>query len=68
VLKVKGFKSSVIDSLVYTNKVLAVGLKTGRKYVYTNVPKKVVDQFIVAESKGEFFNSKIKGKYEACEV
>lgn len=65
---VKGLDSSVISGLAYSNKVLAVSLTSGRKYLYTNVPKKVVQAFLVSDSKGVFYNNSIKGKYKATEV
>lgn len=67
-ISVKGLDSSVITGIVYTNKVLAISLKSGRKYLYSNVPKKVVDKFLTADSKGRFFNASVRGKYKVVEV
>ncbi len=35
-------------------------LWSGRRYVYSNVPASVASDFVEAESKGRFFNARIR--------
>ncbi len=49
-------------------KVLTVTFKDGKKYDYADVPQTVVDEMDKAESKGNFFNKNIRGKYKHSKV
>jgi len=58
--------SSNIDSVGYDEKVkeLYVRFKGGLGvYKYLLVPKELVETFMLAESKGKFFNSLIKNRF-----
>lgn len=59
-------ESSVLDAVGYdaNAKELTVVLKSGDTYVYRNVPEKVYNNLMAAESKGKFFTKNIKDKYE----
>lgn len=65
---VKKFDSSLITSAGYSNKILTVGMKNGRAYAYFDVPRRIFDELCAAESKGQYFNEKIKGNYDSEEV
>lgn len=36
-----------------------------KKYVYKNIPLNIYKDFLAAESKGKFYSSTIKGRFEA---
>jgi len=62
-------ESSLIKSIVWMNgipyPVLSIIFKTnGSHYNYKNVPKKVAEELVTAESVGKYFNKNIKNKYE----
>jgi hypothetical protein len=42
---------------------LTIVFRSGRRYVYREVPKEVFEAFAAAFSKGEFFNSQIRDHY-----
>ena len=44
-------------------RVLTVTFVTGRRYVYTEVPRQVFEAFVTAPSKGTFFNAEIRDAY-----
>jgi hypothetical protein len=43
---------------------LSVIFVTGRLYLYERVPKEVYEEFLSAPSRGSFFNSEIRDRYE----
>jgi hypothetical protein len=47
---------------------LRVALKTGRVYIYFEVPPEVYEAFDAAESLGSYYNANIRLKYEYREV
>jgi len=59
-------ESSVIDEVGYDEATQALTLKfdSGETYEYKAVPKAVYDELMAAESKGQYFQKNIKGKYE----
>ncbi len=61
----RGMPSSVISAFDYEAEEcrLTVLFKSGRVYIYDDVPADVADQFERAVSKGAFFNSRIRGDY-----
>ena len=63
-MKIIPVKSSFIDSLKYCPETgnLAVRFKSGRRYIYFEVPPSVVD--CLATSTGSYFNSVIRSHYE----
>lgn len=58
-------KSSAINSIGYDEKTntLYIEFKKKHVYVYLNVSNKEKKDFLSAESKGKYFNRKIKKKY-----
>lgn len=62
--------SSVIESYVYRPeaRVLEVAFKTGRVYVYHDVPPLVAQALSAARSKGAFFNKRIRDRYRCTEA
>jgi hypothetical protein len=46
------------------SKTLVVLFNNGRLYSYDEVPKKVYDDFLVAQSKGKYFIANVRGKYD----
>ena len=67
-------KSSNVAAIGYTehegdsNLELYVRFAGGGEYVYENVPKQVVIDFLDADSKGKFLAENIKGKYQYHKV
>lgn len=57
--------SSAIDAIGYRwfNHTLVVEFAAGQVYVYYDVPRFVVKDFLRATSKGRFFNEFIKDQY-----
>lgn len=55
--------SSNVVAVAYKESNLYVEYRRG-EYVYKNVPKKVYDGLLAAESKGKFMCAEVKGKYE----
>ncbi|MCA1654821.1 MAG: KTSC domain-containing protein [Sphingomicrobium sp.] len=47
---------------------LELSFTSGRRYLYLGVPAKVADAFAAAESKGEYFNRSIKGRFACHEL
>lgn len=43
---------------------LSVTFVTGRLYLYERVPREVYEKFLSAPSRGSFFNSEIRDRYE----
>jgi hypothetical protein len=43
---------------------LAITFVSGRTYIYEDVPPSVVAEFIVAESKGAYFNQNVRDQFE----
>ena len=62
--------SSVIRRFVYDEMEanLWVEFTTGRRYVYSGVPKEVADAFRGAFSKGVYFNTRIRDNFPYREV
>ena len=62
--------STVIRRFVYCpdNQELWVEFTTGRRYVYSQVPREVADTFRSAFAKGVYFNTRIRDRYPHREV
>jgi hypothetical protein len=58
-------KSSMIRFLSYDarERALQIIFTSGKTYIYLDVPRKVYDAFLKADSKGEFFNEEIRDQY-----
>lgn len=59
-------ESSFIVAIAYypNAAVLEIKMKNGKKYTFMGVPEHVYEEFKNAPSKGKFFNSIIKNRYE----
>lgn len=62
--------STVIRNLSYRpeRRELEVTFTTGRRYVYSDVPQEVADEFRRATPKGPFFNKQIRSNYHYREI
>ena len=62
--------STVIRRFVYDEMEanLWVEFTTGRRYVYSGVPKEVADAFRGAFSKGAYFNTRIRDNFPYREI
>jgi KTSC domain-containing protein len=62
--------SSVIRRFAYCpdSAQLWVEFTTGRRYVYSDVPREVADTFRAAFAKGVYFNTRIRDRYPYREV
>jgi hypothetical protein len=59
-------QSTTIESIGYDSgpQVLEIKFISGKIYRFYHVPQKVVNAFMAAPSKGQFFGREIRGKYE----
>ena len=62
--------SSVIRRFAYDHdsRALAIEFVSGRRYLYRDVPEEVAERFRAAFSKGQFFNARIRDRYECSEI
>lgn len=51
-----------------TTQRLSVTFVTGRSYIYENVPEQIHRDFLMAESKGRYFNENIRDLYDYREL
>lgn len=58
-------KSSAIKNLNYDSMILNVEFTNGDKFYHTNVPKSTYQELLAAESKGSFYNARIRNRYSA---
>lgn len=63
-------ESSNIRSYGYApgDKVLRVEFTNGSRYDYADVPADVVENFVSSKSKGVFFSSAIRGKFQCTRI
>jgi hypothetical protein len=63
-------ESEIIDDIAYDEdtRELRVDLKTGRSYIYLDVPIEEYEAFDTAESLGQYYNANIRMRYEYREV
>lgn len=62
--------STAIDSIAYDpdRRELRITFKSGRTYVYEDVPVYTYEALLSAESQGAYFNRNIRDAYEYREV
>jgi KTSC domain len=62
--------STAIRSFHYraAKREMEITFTTGRRYVYLDVEPSIAEAFRMAESKGRFFNSKIRDRYPYREL
>lgn len=67
--------SSFVKEILYNpeRKVLEVRLKPNEEhpdkvYLYENVDENIYEEFISSNSKGRYFNEKVKGKLDTIEI
>lgn len=63
-------QSTAITSIRYNAdaRELDVAFTNGKTYCYSNVPLQIYLEFVDVESKGRFFNERIKGRFAFTEV
>lgn len=61
--------SSLISQVKYdaATQELTIEMTSGGDYVYTAVPQDIYKAFMSAPSKGQFYNTNIKGKFKSKE-
>jgi hypothetical protein len=59
----KKVKSSAINSVGHRDDVLDIEFKSGRRFSYSDVPKRVYDELMDADSIGRYFNLNIRNHY-----
>ena len=59
-------RSSMLKAIAYDeqSKVLTITFNNGGSYEYYDVPKKVFDELISAESEGKYFLANVKNKFK----
>lgn len=62
--------STAIDKIAYNSELreLRVTFKSGRAYIYDDVPIDTYEELLSAESQGAYFNRNIRDTYEYREV
>lgn len=61
-------KSNCIDYFYNNRNNLYIKFVGGNKYRFKSVPNWLIKDFVVAESKGKYFNKFIKGKFECLKL
>jgi hypothetical protein len=63
-------ESAVVTSIRYDNntRALDITFTSGETYRYSNVPRDIYVALLDAESKGEFFNDRVKGVFPFTKV
>jgi len=61
-------QSSTISEINHNGKVLIVTFVNGSEYVYEDVPTKIYEAFVNAESKGKYFHENISRQYKYLRV
>lgn len=58
--------SSAVGHIAYDDdaREMTVTFVTGRVYLYSDVDPDTFEDFIAAESKGRYFNARIRGKFD----
>jgi hypothetical protein len=60
--------SSNLQSVGFESNILEIEFKSGGIYQYLNVPAEIYQKLINAPSKGKYFHSNIKGRYEFIRI
>lgn len=62
--------SSSVNSIGFDSDIgdLKINFKSGRSYLYADVPESVYDNLMDSDSIGRFVNDKIKPKYAYTEI
>jgi hypothetical protein len=66
-MKKQEVESSVIGAVGYT-RVLEIEFESGRIYQYFDVPEEVFEGMLSSDSKGRYFNTHVRGKYDFQEI
>ena len=69
-MKREPVESTTMRSVGYEagSQILEIEFQSGAVYEYLDVPQKVHEELIRAESKGEYFNSEIRDDYEFVRI
>ncbi|MGX7953072.1 KTSC domain-containing protein [Tsuneonella sp. HG249] len=62
--------SSAIERIAYNpaSRDLSVWFRSGRRYVYADVPPQIYRALCDSDSAGTFINKSVKGYFHCCEV
>ena len=63
-MKMIKVESSNIEAIGWENKQLNITFNSGSTYVYLDVPEKIFDDMLEAESVGKYFHANIRGVYD----
>ena len=65
--KWQDIESSFISGVSYFEplRLLEIKMKSGKEYIFSDVPKSIFKKFMESSSKGKFFNEIIKKKYKS---
>lgn len=60
--------SSLIEHFVYDDaaRTLLVTFRTGRRYLYQNVPRETYEALVAARSTGRYFNAEIRDRFDGA--
>jgi hypothetical protein len=61
-------ESSNIDAIGADGDTLIIDFKNNTRYFFSNVPLDLIQGFMNSPSKGKFFSSHIKNKFESCKA
>jgi lysyl-tRNA synthetase class 2 len=63
-------ESSVLASILYIaeERLLDVEFRSGRRYLYSDVSPSRVDELLATQSKGRYFNARIRNCFPASEL
>lgn len=50
------------------DRILQVGLRSGREYEYSEVPSGVYRELLAAQSKGQYYNANIRNDFPCQEI
>jgi hypothetical protein len=69
-LKLVPVKSSNIEAIGYSkaNESLVIRFRNKSEYLYPKVPKATYDAIMASESKGSFFHTEIRQRYEGVKI
>jgi hypothetical protein len=69
-MKREPVESTTMRSVGYetSDKILEIEFQSGMVYQYLDVPRKVYEDLIGAESKGQYFNGEIRDAYECVRL
>ena len=67
-IKMYSVQSTSISEIGYKRRTMQVKFNNGRVYEFKKVPRVEFDKFCSANSKGKFFNQKVKATYPSMQL